>query len=120
MTETTHITEQHRQAFEALTSGDYDNFALFSCTCNGRPAAAIVAVTAHRPDNDEGETEFLVRPLFISIRDYPLDIRCAVHIVEACPIGPAHCASRRTWSASCRLWAEYWGLRGLGYGGRAA
>ena len=69
MTEITHITEQHRQAFEALTSGDYDNFALFSCTCNGRPAAAIVVVTAHRPDDDEGETEFQVRPLFISITD---------------------------------------------------
>ena len=26
----THITEQHRHAFEALTSGEYDNFALFS------------------------------------------------------------------------------------------
>ena len=27
----TNITEEHRRAFEALTSGDYDNFALFSC-----------------------------------------------------------------------------------------
>jgi hypothetical protein len=28
---TTNITADHRAAFEALTSGDYINFALFSC-----------------------------------------------------------------------------------------
>jgi hypothetical protein len=28
---TTNITADHRAAFEALTSGDYANFALFSC-----------------------------------------------------------------------------------------
>ena len=27
----THITEEHRRAFEALTGGVHDNFALFSC-----------------------------------------------------------------------------------------
>lgn len=28
---TTNITAKHRAAFEALVSGDYTNFALFSC-----------------------------------------------------------------------------------------
>lgn len=28
---TTNITAGHRAAFEALVSGDYANFALFSC-----------------------------------------------------------------------------------------
>jgi hypothetical protein len=41
---TTNITADHRVAFEALVSGDYANFALFSCFVNGEPAAAIVAV----------------------------------------------------------------------------
>ena len=41
---TTNITADHRAAFEALTSGEYANFALFSCFVNGEPAAAIVAV----------------------------------------------------------------------------
>jgi hypothetical protein len=41
---TTNITADHRAAFEALTSADYRNFALFSCLVNGEPAAAIVVV----------------------------------------------------------------------------
>jgi hypothetical protein len=41
---TTNITADHCAAFEALTSGDYANFALFSCFVNGEPAAAIVAI----------------------------------------------------------------------------
>ena len=40
----TNITTEHRKAFEALTSGRFNNFALFSCFVNGEPAAAIVAV----------------------------------------------------------------------------
>ena len=35
----------HRRAFEALTSGRYENFCLFSCIANEHPAAAIAAVT---------------------------------------------------------------------------
>ena len=46
---TTNITAEHKAIFEALTSGDYRNFALFSCFVNGEPAAAIVAVN---PDGD--------------------------------------------------------------------
>jgi hypothetical protein len=55
----TNITKEHRAAFEALTSGDYRNFALFSCFVNGEPAAAIVAV------NEEGE-RYNLTPLFVS------------------------------------------------------
>jgi len=47
---TTNITDTHRDAFDALTSGRFDNFALFSCFANGEPAVAIVAV------NHEGES----------------------------------------------------------------
>lgn len=54
------ITADHRAAFEALTSGDYVNFALFSCFVNGEPAAAIAAV------NRDGE-EYAITPLFVSV-----------------------------------------------------
>ena len=54
------INQHHVSAFEALTSGDYANFALFSCHVNGQPAAAIVAVT---PDGDN----FTITPLFVSV-----------------------------------------------------
>ena len=57
---TTNITADHRAAFEALTSGDYANFALFSCFVNGEPAAAIVAI------NRDGD-DYTMRPLFVSI-----------------------------------------------------
>jgi hypothetical protein len=57
---TTNITPEHRAAFEALASGDYDNFALFSCFVGGEPAAAIVAV------NRDGE-EYTIVPLFVAV-----------------------------------------------------
>jgi hypothetical protein len=57
---TTNITAQHRAAFEALISGDYRNFALFSCFVNGEPAAAIVAV-----NRDGGN--YAITPLFVSV-----------------------------------------------------
>jgi hypothetical protein len=57
---TTNITADHRAAFEALISGDYANFALFSCFANGEPAAAIVAV------NRDGDG-YAITPLFVSI-----------------------------------------------------
>ena len=40
----TNIIEEHHPAFEALTSGRYDNFALFSCEVDNHPAAPIVVV----------------------------------------------------------------------------
>ena len=58
----TNITPEHRAAFEALTSGDFGNFALFSCFVNGVPAAAIVAV------NRDGD-EYLITPLFVSVTE---------------------------------------------------
>jgi hypothetical protein len=56
----TNITSEHRAVFEALTSGAYANFALFSCFVNGQPGAAIVAV------NREGE-EYTISPLFVAV-----------------------------------------------------
>lgn len=58
----TNITPEHQSAFEALTSGSYENFALFSCFVNGAPASAIVAI--NREDDD-----YLIRPLFVSLTD---------------------------------------------------
>ena len=57
---TTNITADHRAAFEALTSGDYANFALVSCFVNGEPGAAIVAV------NRSGDG-YAITPLFVSV-----------------------------------------------------
>jgi hypothetical protein len=57
---TTNITAEHKAVFEALTSGDYRNFALFSCFVKGEPAAAIVAINEHGDNYD-------FTPLFVSI-----------------------------------------------------
>ena len=61
----TNIAPNHVSAFEALTSGQYANFALFSCFVNGAPASAIVAVT--HPAEDDGEV--VITPLFVSVTD---------------------------------------------------
>ncbi len=58
----TNITPEHQRAFEALTSGDFQNFALVSCFADGAPAAAICAV------NREGE-DYCIHPLFVSVTD---------------------------------------------------
>ena len=60
----TNITEQHRHAFEALTNGSYENLALFSCFVNNEPASAIVSI---QPPGVDGEDEYVVQPLFVSI-----------------------------------------------------
>lgn len=57
----TNITKEHRDSFNALTSGNFANFALFSCFVNGEPASAIVAV--NKPAGDE----YQITPLFVSI-----------------------------------------------------
>jgi|CZKX01.1.fsa_nt_gi hypothetical protein len=59
---TTNITQAHRDAFHALVSGDFVNFALFSCFVNDEPAAAIVAV------NSDG-ADYVLTPLFVSVTD---------------------------------------------------
>lgn len=56
----TNITAAHREAFEALTSARFNNFALFSCFVGGEPAAAIVAVV-------ESGDEVQITPLFVSV-----------------------------------------------------
>ena len=61
----TNIRPEHVSAFEALTSGDFRNFALFSCFLEGKPAAAIVAVT---PPAIEGD-EYQITPLFVTVTD---------------------------------------------------
>ena len=57
---TTNITQAHRDVFEALTSGRFDNFALLSCFIGGEPGAAIVTVTR---DGDD----YVLKPLFVSV-----------------------------------------------------
>ena len=59
---TTNITRAHRDAFEALRDGAFQNFALFSCFVNGQPAAAIVAI------NPNG-AEYAITPLFVSVTE---------------------------------------------------
>lgn len=66
---TTHITDAHRHAFQALTSGRYDNFALFSCRVDGSPATAIVTVNECPPAEEGGGPEYQVTPIFVSITD---------------------------------------------------
>lgn len=67
----THITAEHRRAFQALTSGACDNFCLVSCFCDGAPAAAIAAaiaaVTVQPAVEDGGDDEYLITPLFVSV-----------------------------------------------------
>ena len=62
----THITDEHKAAFKALTSGEYDNFMLFSCLIDGAPGAAIVAVNPC-PPADDAAPEVALRPLFVSV-----------------------------------------------------
>lgn len=61
----TNIRPEHISAFEALTSGQHDNFALFSCFLGGEPAVAIVAVTP--PESENGE--YRITPLFVGVME---------------------------------------------------
>ena len=61
----THISPDHISAFEALTSGRFANFALFSCFVDGTPAAAIVSVTR----TDDPNSEVQITPLFVSVTE---------------------------------------------------
>ncbi|MBO9443914.1 hypothetical protein J7363_17630 [Phaeobacter italicus] len=56
---------EHISAFEALTSGEHNNFALFSCFLDGAPAVAIVGVTP--PENTEHE--YQITPLFVGVTE---------------------------------------------------
>lgn len=57
----TNIRPEHISAFEAMTSGEYDNFALFSCFVNGTPTSAICAVTKEPNDS------YNITPLFVAL-----------------------------------------------------
>ena len=59
----TNIRPEHVSAFEALTSGEFDNFALFSCFLDGEPAVAIVAIST---PNEKG-ADYEIMPLFVSV-----------------------------------------------------
>ena len=63
----TNITSEHKRAFEALTGGQHDDFALFSCFVDGEPASAIVIVTVDPPDQKGREPEYGIHPLFVSV-----------------------------------------------------
>ena len=81
---TTNITDAHRAAFNALVSGSYGNFALFSCFVGGAPAAAIAAV------NRDGD-DFTITPLFVSVRRGLLDrfpVRLLRQLPRAARFGP--------------------------------
>jgi hypothetical protein len=54
----TNITRAHRDAFKALTSGQYGNFAMFSCFVDGEPAVATV--------NEDGPG-YVITPLYVSV-----------------------------------------------------
>jgi hypothetical protein len=50
----------HREVFDALVSGKYENLCLFSYFVNGEPAFAICAV-----DEEDHEGQCLIIPLFV-------------------------------------------------------
>jgi len=60
----TNITPEMQEAFEAIASGQYDNFALFSCYLDGKPTAAIVSVS-----NDPVSGRVYFSPLFVAVTD---------------------------------------------------
>ena len=64
---TTNITDERLRAFDALTSSRYENFALVSCFCGRKPAAAIPTATVHPSGEDGGEAEYLITPLFVPV-----------------------------------------------------
>ena len=57
----TNNTEDVETVFKALTSGEYENFALYSCFVNEEPTAAICAV------NHTNEGGFAITPLFVAV-----------------------------------------------------
>lgn len=60
------VEEDHRRAFEALIAGEAGNFYPFPCFARGEPAAAIAAVTVCLSEDEDGEPECLISPVFVS------------------------------------------------------
>ena len=63
----TNITDERKRVFEALKSGEYGNFAPFSCFVDGGPAVDITTVLPTPPETPGDEPGYLVRPLFASV-----------------------------------------------------
>ena len=57
----TNISAEAKRAFNALTSGEYDNFVLYSCFCNGEPTSAICALSRCEDTGD-----YIIAPLFVA------------------------------------------------------
>jgi len=57
----TNITRQQSETFNAMVSGKFDNFALFSCFLDGKPATAIVTV------NKDDDGQFIIVPLYVAV-----------------------------------------------------
>lgn len=63
----TNITDQHREAFDALIAGENGDFRLVSGFVYGQPAAATATLslgppTDEHPDGEYGFTPFFVTP----------------------------------------------------------
>jgi hypothetical protein len=58
----TNITPQVQDAFQALTSGEYSNFALVSCFCNGEPTS-VIAIVTQSAEGGMGQ----ICPLFVAV-----------------------------------------------------
>lgn len=68
MDKPTNIEPYMQEAFEAIASGEYTNFALFSCSLGGKPTAAIVAI--HEGANGIGVN---IQPLFVAVTPEIID-----------------------------------------------
>jgi hypothetical protein len=60
---TSNITPGHVRAFQALTTGSFGEITLSSCTINGDPGVAIIAL------QHVGEGKVAVCPLFVAITE---------------------------------------------------
>ena len=50
--------------------GHPDALACSRVFCDGEPAAAIASVTVCPPEDGGGEAEYVISPLFVSVRPY--------------------------------------------------
>ena len=61
----THITDERRRAFDALTIGQYQNFVCFPVPATATPRLPSLPSTSVREES--GEDEYQVTPMFVSI-----------------------------------------------------
>ena len=62
------LKPDHKKSFEALISGEFDNFMLMSCVVNGEQSSVICVIT------DLGDENAAVFPLYVALTD-GMDIR---------------------------------------------